>query len=237
MTTDFAPQAGEPRRLLSEARGLARRVRQAQRATWFPLLALAAVTFAAVPVDRYGRYTRTCAAAGPAGNGSVCVASSAAVFVYWSAALVVVYVATAGVYIHRGRARGIGTRARPYVIAGILIAMLVTCASLWAAGHPGLGGYDILGLPLANLYRLASAFGAMGLALLVLAWAERNRALLVFTVGFLALTLVSPAAFGWVVARSSPWSFLPHLVINGSALLLGGIGFAVAQRHARQPAT
>jgi hypothetical protein len=32
----------------------------------------------------------------------------------------------------------------------------------------------------------------MGLALLVLAWAERNRALLAFTRGFLAIMLASP---------------------------------------------
>ena len=77
----------------------------------------------------------------------------------------------------------------------------------------------------------------MGLALLVLAWAERNRALFVFTLGFLAVAMVSPAAFGWAVARSSPWSFLPHLAINGSVLLLGGAGFAWAQRPTRQAGT
>ncbi len=234
MTTEFASPGGDPRQLLSEARGLAQRVRQAQRATWFPLLALAAVTFAAVPVDRYGRYTTTCAAAGTAGNGSVCVTSSLAASVYWPAALVVVYVVTAVVYIHRSRARGVGTRAGLYVIGGIIIAALVTGASLWAVGHPAAGESGVLGLPLAGFYWLANAFGAMALALLVLAWAERNRALFIFTVGFLAVMLASPAAFGWVVARSSPWSFLPHLVINGGVLLLGGIGFAVTQRPARQ---
>jgi len=82
--------------------------------------------------------------------------------------------------------------------------------------------------------RLASPSGAIGLALLVLAWAERNRALLVFTLGYLVIVLV-PITFGWVMPLS-PWSFLPRLVIQGSVLLLGGIGFALAQRPARLPA-
>ncbi len=243
MTTEFGPPGEDPRQLLVGALGLARRVRQAQRATWFPLLALAAVTFAAVPVDRYSRYGTTCTAADHLGSGSgVCVTSSPAAFVYWPAALVLVYVATAAVYLHLSAARGIGTRVRPYVITGIMIALLVTGVSLWAADHPLAGEYDVLGLHIqaqsaASLYRLASAFGAMGLALVVLACTERNRALFAFAVGFLAVTLVPPDTFGWAVARSSPWSFLPHLVINGSVLLLGGIGFTVAQRSARRAGT
>ena len=83
------------------------------------------------------------------------------------------------------------------------------------------------------MIRLASPAGAIGLALLVLAWAERNPALLVFTLGYLVIVLV-PITFGWVIPLS-PWSFLPRLVIQGSVLLLGGIGFALAQRPARLP--
>jgi hypothetical protein len=34
----------------------------------------------------------------------------------------------------------------------------------------------------------------------------------------------------------SRWYFVPRLVIDGSVLLLGGIGFALAQRPLRSPA-
>ena len=47
MTTETAHPGDDPHRLLSNTRELAERVRKAQRATWFPLLVFAAVTFAA----------------------------------------------------------------------------------------------------------------------------------------------------------------------------------------------
>jgi hypothetical protein len=234
MTTDSAYPGDDPHRLLASTRELARGVHRAQRATWFPLLVLAAVTFASIPAF-YGHYTLTCRAVPPAGR--VCTVYSTAAFVYWPIALVLAYVVIAAFYIHRSRARGVGTRVRPYVTAGIIIAVVLTCASLWAVHHPPVGGYDFLWLhgpqSWALFFRLASPAGAIGLALLVLAWAERNLALLVFTVGYLVIVLV-PITFGWVIPLS-PWSFLPRLVIGGSVLLLGGIGFALAQRPARLP--
>ena len=235
MTTESAYPGDDPHRLLASTRELARGVHRAQRATWFPLLVLAVVTFASIPV-LYGHHTLTCKAVPPAGR--VCGVYSTAAFVYWPIALVLAYAAIAAFYIHRSRARGVGTRVWPYVTAGIIIAVVLTCASLWAAHHPPAGGYDILWLhgpqSLGLFLRLASPSGAIGLALLVLAWAERNRALLVFTLGYLVIVLV-PITFGWVMPLS-PWSFLPRLVIQGSVLLLGGIGFALAQRPARLPA-
>jgi hypothetical protein len=124
---------------------------------------------------------------------------------------------------------------------GIVIAILLSGASLWAAHHPPIGEYDIVGLHVqaqsSGLFlRLFGPACAIGLALLVLAWVERNRALLAFTVGYLAIVLV-PISFGWAVAHPSPWFFLPRLVIEGGVLLLAGIGFALARRPARtQPA-
>ena len=234
MTTEPAYAGGDPQQALSRARELALRVREAQRATWFPLLVFAAVTFGAIPVYRYGHYARTCRAvpaAGPAGR--VCAVYSTEGFVYWPIALLLAYVAIAAFYLHRSRARGVGTRVRPYVIAGITIAVLVTAASLWAAHHPPVDSRDFLGLRVGAqgfdlVNRLAGPACAIGLALLVLAWAERNRALLAVTVGYLVIVLV-PIDFGWVIAHPSPWFFLPHLIIDGGVLLLGGIGFALAQ--------
>jgi hypothetical protein len=233
MTTESAYSGDDPRGLLAGARELTQRVRKAQRATWFPLLVFAAVTFAAIPVLRYsGRHLGPCVATGP--GARACIAYSSAQFAYWPIALVLAYVAIAAFYIRRSRARGIETRVRPYAIAGIIIAVALTGAALWEAHTPpSASDLNLIGLS-GFAHRLITPEAAIGLALLVLAWAERNRALLVLTVGYLAVVLV-PVNFGWVV-HSPPWFFLPRLAIDGSVLLLGGIGFALAQRPSRLPA-
>jgi hypothetical protein len=114
----------------------------------------------------------------------------------------------------------------------MIIAVVVTGAALWGLHHPSASGpVGLHGLG----QRLATPAGAIGLALLVLAWAERNRALLLLTLAYLAIVLV-PVTLGWVMGPPSQWSFLPALVIHGSVLLLGGIGFALAQRPLRSGA-
>ena len=225
MTTETAYPGDDPHRLLSNARRLAERVRRQQRATWFPLLVLAALTFASIPVRRYSGHHLDCVVV-----PRVCTVYSDADFVYWPIALVLAYVAIAAFYILRSRARGVGTRVRPYAIAGIIVAVTLTAVALWELHNPQAGNPTGLnGLP----YRLASPGAAIGLALLVLAWAERNRALLLLTLGYLAAVLV-PITFGGV-QYDPPWYSYPA-VFQGSVLLLGGIGFALAQRPFRSPA-
>ena len=230
MTTDTAYPGDDPHRLLSNTRGLAQRARKAQRATWFPLLVLAAVTFASIPVYRYGgHHLGTCVATG---RLRACTAYPAGAFVYWPAALVLAYTVIAAFYIRRSRAQGIETPVRPYAIAGIIIAVAFTGAALWELYNPSASGpVGLHGLGL----RLATPTCAIGLALLVLARAERNRALLLLTLAYLAVVLV-PVSFGWVMGPLSHWSLLPRLVIDGSVLLLGGIGFALAQQPLRSAA-
>jgi uncharacterized membrane protein YqjE len=77
--------------------------------------------------------------------------------------------------------------------------------------------------------RLATPEAAIGLALLVLAWVERNRALLVF--GLVYLVIVG---FGWILTPRSPWA---HQATMAVVLLLGSIGFALAERRARRSAS
>jgi hypothetical protein len=48
--------------------------------------------------------------------------------------------------------------------------------------------------------------------------------------------VLARVSFGWDLAPLSHWSFVPRLVIDGSLLLLGGLGFALAQRPLRSPA-
>ena len=234
MTTGSAYSGDDPRRLLSGARDLIRGVRKTQRATWFPLLVFAAVTFAAIPVSRVGgRHLGTCVAVSPAGR--VCTVYSDVGFGYWPIALVLAYGAIAAFYIRRSQARGVGTRVRPYVVAGIILALAMTGAVLWTLYHPPGTAQALPSLP--GLFPLAPGIRyscAIGLALLVLAWAERNRALLVLALGYLAAVL-APISVGWPRGHLR-WGFLPQLLTGGSILLLGGIGFAVTQRPWRRAA-
>jgi len=234
MATDSAYSGDDPRRLLSGSRELIRRVRMAQRATWFPLLVFATVTFAAIPASQVGRgHFGTCVPTPPAGK--VCTVYSYVGFSYWPIAFVLAYVAIAVFYIRRSRARGVGTRVGPYVIAGIILALTMTGAVLWSLYHPPGTAQALPTVP--GLFPLAPGVRysfAIGLALLVLAWAERNRALLFLTVGYLAVVLL-PISFGWVNGHTR-WTFVPQLATGGSVLLLGGIGFLLAQRPWRRAA-
>lgn len=233
MTDAPVPSPGTPHELLADVRELTRRVRTAQRGSWFPLLLLGALTLGAIPVYRFAHYSTTCRTSG--GMVRVCTVYTVGAIVYWSVALVLAYAATAVFYVRRSRARGVGTTVRPYIAAGIGIAVLVTGVALWVAYHPPGLDRDILGVhlnpgsgPTLFLYRLAGPASAIGLALLVLAWAERDAALLAFTLGYLTIVLV-PVTFGWSVPPSR-WSHLPHLVITGVLLLLGGLGSLMIRR-------
>jgi len=96
------------------------------------------------------------------------------------------------------------------------------------------------------LDRLIAPWGLIGLALLVLARVERNAALLLFTVGYLALVLlVLPTSEGmsppgWAIpsflsgaGSRLRLSMTPPQLITGALLLAGGIGFSRARRRQR----
>ncbi|MFU8872278.1 hypothetical protein [Micromonospora sp. SL4-19] len=227
MTTDPIPAGGDPRRLLADARDLARRVRLAQRVTWLPLLVLALVTFGAIPVHRFGH--RAVSDCHVVDGGQVCKVEFQAVGFYWLAAMVVAYVVIAGGYLRVARARGLGARVLPYVLTGVALVVLASVVPPdWIFPDPNAYTDNPPGVDLF-LTRLLAPAGLIGLALLVLAWLERHVALLLFTLGYLAVVLV-PINFGWGVGWGSRWGDAPPLVISGGLLLLGAIGFALAQR-------
>ncbi len=245
MTEEPIPVADSPRQLLSATRELTRRVRRAQRGTWFPLLLLGLVALAATPFYRIGpRSQAVCgpvtATRGPAGAaGRACfIAVGWPAFGYWIVALVLAYVAIAGFYVLRARRRGVGARIRPYVLAGL--AGVLVDAALWP-WQEHLGQAYIRSHDQAALLAVhgLSPLPAIGIALLVLAWAERSRALLAFAAGYLAAALLPGlysttrllAEHGWAVPRE--WHFLPGLWLAGGVLLLGGGAFAVAERARR----
>lgn len=223
MTSGTAFSGDDPRQLLSGARELTRQVRRTQRATWFPLLVLAVVTFAAIPFRYSPHSLTTCAATELA---RVCTAYSPALLVYWPTALVLAYAVIPAFYIRRSQDRGVGTRVQPYVVAGIILALAMTGSLLWTLYHPlaftpGPGGL---------FSALHNYSFAIGLALVVLAWAERNGTLLVLALGYSAVVLVIAAFI------PAGLSFLVQLLIPGGVLLLGGIVFLLAQRPWRRAA-
>ena len=227
MTSRTAFSGDEPRQLLSGMLELTRQVRRTQRATWFPLLVLAVVTFAAIPFRYSPHRLGTCAATGPL---RVCTAYPTALLAYWPTALVLAYAVIAAFYLRRSQARGVGTRVRPYVVAGISLAVAMTGSLVWTLYHPLAFTLDGPG-PLSALHGYPFA---IGVALVVLAWAERNGALLALALGYLAVVLVT-ATVGPAGGQGGP-GFPVQLVIPGSVLLLGGIGFLLAQRPWRRAA-
>ena len=231
MTANSIPTAGDdPRRLLAELRSLAHRVRLDQRMTWAALLVLAVLTLAAIPADWFGMSVR-CRA-----DGS-CDFARHGMLYYWPAASLLAYAAIAFGYLRAARARGLTARVLPYAITGAVTTVVFPAAWLavrmYLAGHPAPAGplpYWFLVLD-----RLVMPWGMIGVALLVLAGLERHLALLLFTLGYLALVLLvlpMDAGYGpphWGVRLQMA---VPQ-VAAGLVLLLGAAGFRVAARRRR----
>lgn len=229
MTTESVTAGGDPRRLLSDVRALAHRVRLDQRMTWVALLVLAAVTFAGIPFDWFGMRVNC--------HPEGCDFARRGLLYYWPPATLLAYAVIAFCYMRAARKRGLGARVLPYAITGAATTVVLPAAwlavSLYLAGHPVPQG------PLPYwwivLDRLALPWGMIGVALLVLAWLERNVALLLFTVGYLALVLlVLPLNTGGLAAH---WGLraqfaVPQLIV-GVVLLLAAAGFRAARRRNR----
>jgi hypothetical protein len=215
--------------MLADVRGLARRVRLTQRVTWLPLLVLGVVVLGAIPVYLLSR--PTVSDCHPAPGGEVCQVWYAAAENYWLAAVIVAYAVITAGHLRVARRRGVSARAMPYAIAGGLLAL-----ALYVTTALGAGGWIFPDAALTEpstftmvVFRLLSPTGGIGLALLLLAWLERNPALLGFTALYL-LVVLAPVDFGWTMM--SQFQFVPMLVISGGLLLLGAAGFALT-RHLR----
>jgi hypothetical protein len=234
MADESVSRADGPRELLAGVRELTRRVRVAQRGTWFPLLVCAAITLAAIPVYRYAPYIDVFGTCRSLSQHTVCAAPNPVELGYWTVALLAAYASIAVFYVLRSRRRGLGTPIRPYALVGVALAVLTTAVSIWLTFHPvlppptdpfsadpgpieaGPGAWLINGL--------ASPQAAIGLALLMLAWVERHGALLAFTLFYLAIGIVQN---NQVVHATSPWFFLPYLLVPAAVLLGGAAAFAL----------
>jgi hypothetical protein len=238
MADESVPAADSPRELMASVGELTRRVRVAQRGTWFPLLVFAVITLGAIPIDRYGpRHPGVCRYfPGPDGQAArVCWSVAPGHLVYWPIALVLAYVAIAGFYMYQARQRGIGTPIQPYVVVGILLAVLVTAATLWQLRRPPTPG-DPASPWTQLVYLLRSPAAAIGLGLLVLAWVERNRTLAWFSLGYLLVVLTPTAWLTGINRQLGPWNFLPRLLITAAVLLLGSVYFATIRPTAKSRA-
>jgi len=239
MADASVPSPGTPHEVLANLGDLTRRVRAAQRGTWFPLLLLGALTLGGILVNRLtlSVQTITTCPAVPGSTGTVptvCTITKQGSPLYWTLGLVLAYAATAFFYISRSRDRGVGTPVRPYVLAGIGLVVLVAATEFWATRHLAPGApVDLWGLQLdpgsgltTFLERFTGGAATVGLPLLVLSWVERSRALLLFTLAYLVIEL-APITSDWSgIAPTSPWS----LAVPAVLLLLGALGFALAQR-------
>jgi hypothetical protein len=230
MAHESAHPSDSPHELLTSVRDLTHQVRVAQRGTWFPLLVLGVITLGAIPANRYGgRRLEGCRPTpGPAGQAArVCVVYSLGALVYWAVALVLAYAATAGFYVYQSRRRGVGTRIQPFVPVGVIIAVLVTAATLWGVYHPSGGGVTAL---TQVVHQLRTPATAIGLALLVLAWVEGNPALSWFSLGYLIVVLIPATYFpGMDVHHPTPGSPVPRQLIIAGVLLLGSLAFAMTR--------
>jgi len=231
MTLSSASSADDPREVLSGVKRVTWEVRLAQRATWFPLLLLAVVNIAAVPVYRFApHHTGLCRSAGD--GTQICAGYIPAVLVYWPVALVLAYAVVARYYLARARRRGVGARVRPYITVGVALAAVLGAASLWRAQHPRAvsAGQAAGAHPHMGVLDVATPAAAIGIALLVLAWVEANRLLGAFGVVYLAVVLVQAAH---VIRSTSQWYFLPHLLVPAALLLLASAGFAAVRSGRR----
>lgn len=206
MTTESELPGGEPHQPPDGSR-------RHRRALWFPLVLLAVLILVSIPINDLGGWGWTVRTLDPGGN--IISESDHTVmpiggFVYWPIALVLAYALIVTWY------RRSGTRVWPYVVVGVVIAAVTAGVSWWARGS---------GAEYAPLFRVVQPSTAIGLGLLVLAGAERSLALLVTAVVYLVIVLV-PLNVGWNVS----WTSTPYLVVQGGALLLAGIGFAVVPR-------
>jgi hypothetical protein len=235
--------------LLDEMTVLRRQARKARHAYWFPLLAFGLLTAGSVPF-----YLQ------PAPLPSTVIGSSSFAQLwlpglsglsgqtqpylgfYWLAALPVGLVATMLFYRwHAGRV-GLQTSARGYLITGAVLFVLAVAVPLVA--RPPVGHWPRLLEWAAVLEPVEWIRGTyplviIGVGLLVLARAERSRALAVIASVFTAVALFSSFYdvenllyyLGWNVSLT--YSGLPGVVPCAAILLACGAGAGLAALRQR----
>jgi hypothetical protein len=254
MAGNETPGAGDPRppasepELLREMRELRRQARAARHAYWFPLVLFGVLTCASIPLYH-----------GPAvlGQGAVVTASripalwpflsgdsplvSAFLGYYWLVALLGGLLLTLVWYRWHARRTGLQTPARGYLIttAALTLAAIAIPPLALLRGPSWLRFLHRLAVlwPGDLTVRGTVPFLIIAAGLLVLAWAERSRALAVIAVLYTGAALLASlydvenltARFGWNPPLGE--QSLPNLLLPAVVLLVAGAGAFVVQRH------
>jgi len=247
-------QPGEPE-LLQQMAALRRQARTARHAYWFPLVLFGLLTCASFPF--YLRSTEPGPSSGvavlatlghPGGRwlpffGGAPGAEHGGLAYYWLAALLGGLLATLVWYRWHARRAGLATPARGYIIStAVLMAAALVIPPLSQVRSPHWLRFLH---PLRALWpgdlitRGAFPFVIIAVGLLVLAWAERSRALALTAASCVALALLESLYNVGNIAFRLGWSpsatVVPLLNVlpSGLFLLVAGMAAFLWQRRRR----
>ena len=245
---------GSQSELLGEMKALRRRARTARHAYWFPLVLFGVLTCVSVPFYIQPTFRQV-----PAGSGIFVRASSATgpwlpflggspglvqgyLAYYWIVALLDGLLLTQLWYWWHARRIGLVTPARGYLLTTTVLTVLaVVIPPLSQVRSPHwlrfMHRLQVL-WPGDLVIRGTFPFFIITVGLLVLAWAERSRALTVTAVVYTGAALLASLydvsnityRLGWNLPPSG--QFLPNVLLPALVLLVAGAGaFAVQGRH------
>ena len=182
-----------------------RRTRATSRRYWFALVVFGLITAGATPL-----YIEP-AASGLATEsyvGAFVVSHPERLSLYWLLASAVGYLATVFYYRRRDRTSGIVSSARPFVVTGVALFLLLILVSP--------GGLALVGLLVLSAFERSLAFAAYALAFLGLA---------------ITVNLYDIGNLTWRLGLGQH-GLQANVLTAGVMLLAGGAGFWLAGRRA-----
>jgi hypothetical protein len=233
--------------MLAEMRALRGRARTTRHAYWFPLVLFGVLTFASAPLYIQPQPRADAASAsGPTGTalryfgGSPLISS--AVPYYWLGALLGGLVVTQVWYRWHARRVGLQTPSLAYLATTFVLTALAASIPLLArVRSPRFLEHLQVLYPGDLVIRGTFPFVLIGAGLLMLAWAERSRALAAIAAVYTWSALLSSLydvsnltqRLGWTPSPSD--QALPNVLLPGLILLAAGVATLVARRFsARQ---
>lgn len=249
-------QPGEPD-LLREMAALRRRARTARHAYWFPLVLFGLLTCASFPfyLRSTGQPSTNAGVLASLGNpggkwlpffGGAPGTENGGLSYYWLAGLLGGLLATLLWYRWHARQAGLATPARGYIICtAVLTVAALAIPPLSMVRSPRwlrfLHELRVL-WPGDLIMRGTFPFVIIALGLLILAWAERSRALAVTAAVCVALSLLESLynvgniayRLGWSVPTSA--AQLMNVLPSGLLLLVAGAAAFLWQRRRRTAA-
>jgi len=218
---------------LGETERARNRTRVVSRRVWFPLLLFGVITMGTVPLYPGGPLNGVSSSRSYV--GAFFVSHPERLSLYWLLASAGGYLATALYFWWQDRRSGVAIRWQPFVIVGVALYALLIAVSP--------EGLSLIGLPwrispwfhVGDLFiRGLTPILTIALGLLVLAAFQRSVSFAAYSLGFVGLALlVNLYDLGNITYRMGlgDHGVGANVVTAGGALLLGGVGFAVAARR------